>query len=208
MKEPDWERAYQRLLKETQAAIRRFAQEHPNVIVSDFWYDSEPCYGYVLIGINSLDSARRSAREIYDYHISYRRKLLTDDLDTWLDNAVYQLRVHSVKEAITNSGVFEFSQYAKIDFPEWQECAESDDYPDQPDYQDDYLECRAAYLFWRTFETLVEQDAFSPLQLASPARLGFAFHEGSANIMHLLNWNNPSAEQGSAGQSAPPSEST
>ena len=196
MNEPDWEQAYEKLLTETKSVIARFSEEYPSVFVSDFWYDSEPCYGYVLIGINSLESARSSAREQYDYHVSYRRKLLTEDLDTWLDSAVYQLGVHSVKEAVTNSGDFEFSQFAQIDFPEWRKCAESDDYPENPDYRGDYLECRAAYLFWRTFETLVEGDAFSSLRLASPTRLGFAFHEGSENIMHLLNWNAPSTEQG------------
>ena len=194
MNEPDWEQAYERLLQETRAAIANFSTEHPDVVVSDFWYDSEPCYGYVLIGVNSLESSRRTARKQYDYHVSYRRKLLTENLDTWLDNSVYQLGVHSVQEVNSNSGDFEFSQYAQIDFPEWQKCAESDDYPESPSHRGDYLECRAAYLFWRTFETLVEEGAFSPLRLASPARIGFAFHEGTENVMHLLNWDNPPTE--------------
>lgn len=195
MKKPDWEEAYHKLLAETRSVISKFSQEHPAVEVSDFWYDSEPRYGYVIISINTLESAQRSARKRYDYHVNYRRKLLTEDLDTWLDNAVYQLECHSVQETVYSTGDFEFVEYAQIDFPDWKDCAECDDYPEAPDWEGDYLECRVAYLFWRSFETLVAENAFSSFRLASPTRLGFAFHDSSENIMHLLNWKNSGTEQ-------------
>lgn len=192
MKEPNWERVFEKLLDKTRKSIFQFRKENPDVVISDFWFDSEPCYGYVLISINSLESAQRLAKEQYEYHVNYRRKLLSDKLDVWLDNAYYQIGTHSVSQICTNSGDFDFQQFAEIKFPEWQNYAESSDYPlrpdKRPDHLDDYLESRVSYTFWRVYETLVEENAFLELNLASPTRLGFAFHDGSEYILYLLNW--------------------
>jgi len=210
MSEPDWDEAYERLLARTREAIARFSKEYPNAIICDFWYDSEPRYGYVLIGLNTPESARRSVEEQYAYNVAYRRKLLTEGVDTWLDSAYYQLRCHSVREVMTNSADFEFTEYAEILFPDWQEFAEGDQYPSQPEkrphWLDDYLESRVSYLFWRVFESLVSEDAFSELNLASPTRLGFAFHDGPELVLHLVNWPNRDTEVGT-GQPATRPES-
>ncbi len=190
MKEPNWDTAYSRLLEESREAIARFRIEHPEVTVSDFWFDSEPRYGYVMIALNSEDSAIRFAKEQYDYHVAYRRKLFTEQLKTWLDCAIFQLSVHSVSQVCTNSGDFDFPDFAEVLFPEWQEFAESDDYPQSEDSDRDFLKCRVGYTFWRVLEQLVAEDAFRDLHLASPTRVGFAFHDGPELTQYLINWKN------------------
>src|SRR5690349_19263899 len=106
MTDKDWESFYCRLLDGTRAAVDAFAAEHPSEEVCYVAFDSEPRYGYVLIAFNTSESSARSVREAREYHTAYRRKLLTEQLDTWLDCAYYQLRSHSLPPFCNNTGDF------------------------------------------------------------------------------------------------------
>lgn len=191
MNDKDWESFYIRLLDGTRAAVDAFAAEHAGEEVCYMAFDSEPRYGYVLIAFNTPQSSARSVREAYEYQIAYRRKLLTDGLDAWLDCAYYQLSSPSLLPFCNETGDFMYQDYRRIDFPEWQTFAESPEYPVQPDRRpdclDDYLESRAAYIFWRVFEALTAERYFDRLRLASPMLLGFAFHDGPQQVLYVLN---------------------
>ena len=185
MQESDWELFLDRLVKSSKESIQSFASEHPAEEVCYFAYDSEPRYGYVLTSFNTTQASLKHAKKQNDYHTRYRRQLL--EKPGWFDHAYYQASVHSVLPFCDNSGDFAYQFYRNIEFPEWQEFANSAEYTEADDPYKDYLLNRVARLFCRATDKLVEEDAFKPLRLASPTLIGFGFHDHYQYVLHMLN---------------------
>jgi hypothetical protein len=85
----------------------------------------------------------------------------------WFDYSYYQAKAHALLPFCKNTGDFAFQGFTQIQFPEWQEFAESPSYPQPKDEDDDYLINRAARLFCRATDRLVEERAFEQLRLVA-----------------------------------------
>jgi len=185
MQESDWDLYLRRLVEETKAAIQQFAVQHGSEEVCYFSYDSEPRYGYVLTCFNTSRASLESARKQRDYHTQYRRKLMAEP--GWFDSAYYQTKANALLPFCNNTGDFAFQGFTQIQFPEWQEYAESPDYPEAKDDDNDYLINRVARLFSRATDQLVEERVFEQLRLARPTLVGFGLHDLDQHVLHVLN---------------------
>jgi hypothetical protein len=185
MDEAQWDVFLQRLLDGSRPAIRRFAAEHPGDEVCYFAFDSEPRYGYVLICFNTSQSNLRHVSEWHEKRVAYRKALLSQQV--WRDRAYYQVRTHSVLPFCDNTGDFAYQGFAEVKYPEWQTAAESEEYPQASDDNNDYLQNRVALLFAQALDVLAEEGSFSSLGLACPTLLGFGFHDQEQLIVRMLN---------------------
>ena len=185
MKETDWDLYLKRLVNETKTAIQQFSAQHASEEICYFAYDSEPCYGYVLTCFNTSRASREFIRKQQEYHTQYRRELMTKP--TWFDNAYYQVKTNALLPYCNNTGDFAFPSFSQIQFPEGQKFAENPKYPEAEDNDDDYLINRAARLFSRAIDQLVDERAFEELKLARPTLIGFGFHDGDQHVLHVLN---------------------
>ena len=111
----DWNACEQQLYAASLAAIQRFAQEHPSEEICFFCYDSEPRYGYVFIGFDTLENNVRSAMGLQRFAVDNRERNLQGAL-TW-QWAQYQLSTPVLQPFLTNSGDFAYREYAQVDFP-------------------------------------------------------------------------------------------
>jgi hypothetical protein len=182
----DWTASDEHLYAASVAAIRRFAAEHPNEEVCCFAFDTEPRYGYVLIGLDTLSNNIRSVKRRESFAVEQREKMLR--LPSAWQHAKYFLRSPVLTAFNTNSGDFAYSQYARVEFPEWREAAERGDYPTGPARADDYLESNGRLVLWRVAERLFAGGAFATLQLASPFLVVYGIHDQEESILRLLNW--------------------
>jgi hypothetical protein len=182
----DWNASEDKLHAASVAAIRRFGQEYAQLPVCFFQLDSEPRYGYVLIGFDTLENNIRTVKKSEQTAIANRRRTLTRP-ESW-KSAKYSLKTPRLAAFNTNSGNFAFPEYAQVSFPDWRKLAEEGGYPVGLAHQDDYLESNVRLVLWRVAERLVAEDAFEPLTLASPFMVGYGFHDGEQVILRLLNW--------------------
>jgi hypothetical protein len=166
----DWNASEDKLHAASVAAIQRFAQEHAQLPVCFFQFDSEPRYGYVLLGFDTLESNIRTVKKSEQTAIAKRRKALTRP-DSW-KSAKYNLKTPRLTAFNTNSGSFAFPEYAQVSFPDWRELAEEGGYPVGLAHQDDYLESSVRLVLWRVAKRLVAEEAFEPLILGSPFMVG------------------------------------
>ncbi|MBA3484014.1 MAG: hypothetical protein H0T51_19595 [Pirellulales bacterium] len=184
MQEEQWADFLQRLIDGSLAAIDQFATTHPTEEICYFAYDSEPCYGYVLTCFNTTNANSRHVQEWHQRNTSYRKKLLANP--TWRDSAYYKVKTNCVLPFCNNTGDFAYQGFTEIKFPEWDECARSDKYPERLNHQDDYLESRVALIFAQALDTLAEGGSFEKLRLASPTLLGFGFHDHDQYVVRML----------------------
>ncbi len=183
----EWEASDQKLLKASVAAIKRFVRENPDAEVCCFFFDcDEPCYGHLSISLDTLDNNIRTSKELERIAIESRRKNLRGKL-TW-QWAKYQLSTPVLSPINTESGDFEFPEYAEVDFPAWIKLAEKGKYPKGAMHEDDYLESNARLVVWRVVEQLIIEKAFAGLNLASPFLVGYSIHDQEPIILRILNW--------------------
>ena len=86
----DWTTSDDRLYNASIAAIGRFAVEHPGERVCYFAFETEPRYGYVLIGFDTLANNIRSIKRREAFAVDQRQKMLGRS-DAW-PHAKYFLR--------------------------------------------------------------------------------------------------------------------
>jgi hypothetical protein len=183
----DWLSSDQKLHKASVAAIKRFAREYSDAEVCCFFFDcDEPRYGHLSISLDTLANNVLVAKELEKDAIEARRKNLRGKL-SW-QCAKHELSTPVISPFNTNSGDFEFAEYAEVDFPAWVKLAEQVNYPKGSDDEDDYLESNARLVIWRVAEQLVKEKAFAALNLASPFLLGYSMHDQEEVILRLLNW--------------------
>ena len=185
VKEPDWDRAYLKLLEATSKAIGDFSSKHPDRIVSDICYDSEPEAGYVLVAFNTEANDSKDFRKRNSASNAYIKEQLVERYDNWKENAHYFLKSKEVRRRGANPGYFDFQDFADVDFPEWVEYIEQE-LPDRPSHEDDYLESRVAFLFWRVMDTLVNDDCFEDLLVTSDFQLSYCFHDQDPVVLFTL----------------------
>ena len=183
----DWEASDRKLHKASVAAIKRFARENPGQAVCCFFFDcDEPRYGHLSISLDTPENNVRAVKELEAHAVESRAENLRGKI-TW-EWAKYQLSTPVLSPFNTNSGDFEFPEYAEVEFPAWVRLAEEGNYPRRAEHEDDYLESNARLVMWRVAEQLVTEDAFAPLTLASPFLLGYSIHDQEEVILRMLNW--------------------
>lgn len=183
----DWAMSDRKLYMASVAAIKRFARENSGQSVCCFFFDcDEPRYGHLSISLDTPENNVRAVKELESYAIKIRSKNLQGKI-TW-EWAKYQLSTPLLSPFNTDSGDFEYREYAEVEFPAWVKLAAKGKYPQGAEHQDDYLESNARLVMWRVAEQLVAENAFASLTLASPFLLGYSIHDQEEVILRLLNW--------------------
>ena len=182
-----WETSDRKLYKASTAAIKQFVRENPDTEVCCFFFDcDEPRYGHISISMDTLDNNIESVKQLEQFAIENRQKMLTSD-KAWRWTK-HQMSTPVLSAFNTNSGDFDFAEFADVDFPAWVTLANKNKYPRGAEHEDDYLESNARLVMWRVAEQLIADNAFHPLKLASPFILGFSIHDQEEVILRLLNW--------------------
>jgi hypothetical protein len=182
----DWNVCDERLHAASLAAIRQFADEHPDEPICFFAFDTDPRYGYVLIAFDTFANNVRQAKIVEAFAIEERRKYLLSK-DAWR-SAKYMLSSPVLGAFSTNSSGFAYPQYAEVQFPEWRQLAEQGSYPVGLAHEDNYLNSSVRLVLWRVAERLVAERAFDGLRLSSPFMVGYGIHDEAEAILRLLNW--------------------
>ena len=192
MPEPDYHADERRLLEETIPAIEAFAAEHCNEVFRYFAFDCNPCYGEVLLCLDTEENSVAEAKKHEQYVTKQRRdKLLYDDAG-WLEWAITVVANRTTGPVLpfnNNTGDFDHQGFADIRFPTWEAFTLEDDYPGTFEQSEvDYLNCKVAVLFSHAIDALVERDAFSCLNRTSPFFVGLAFHDHEQLVVRMTNW--------------------
>ncbi len=198
--EPNWEDNEDQLYIETREAIEDFASENPDKEVSFIAFDTEPCYGYVIINFDTKENERKVAVEDQNINDKSRNDLLSIE-NAW-SSAKYHINENQNYEFSQSTGSFEFSHYYQLEFDEWQEFSDSFDelLSDQDDVEDqenefesskhftEYLEGHVILIFWQVIERLIADGVLDVLKQASPLRVGYSFHDqGSITVVKIIN---------------------
>jgi hypothetical protein len=190
-----WESSDRKLHKASLSAIKQFARENPETEVCCFFFDcDDPRYGHISISLDTLQNNLESAKQLEQFAIENRETMLKEE-SAWR-SARYQLGHPVISAFNTNSGDFEFVEFADVEFPAWEKLAEKGNYPKGADHEDDYLESNARLVMWRVAERLVAEHAFQVLNLASPFILGYSIHDQEEVILRLINWPKGTCQSG------------
>lgn len=140
----------------------------------------------MLLCFDTTSNSLKSAKARETYAVEGRLKKLADE-DSW-KNAEYFLNTPMLVPFGDNTGDFEFQSFREINVPEWQEYADSPDYPQQQENEDDYLEGNFRILVWRVVEKLVSSGAFDCLKKSKPFLISYGLHDQEQRIIRILNW--------------------
>ena len=191
MKEPDFASNERQLIDASVRAISEFATQHADELFRYFAFDCNAEYGEILLCLDTEENSITQAKKHEAYVSERRHKLSYDDTESleWAINTIKNPIAGPVLPYNNNTGDFRYQGFAGVSFlDEWEEFSLSDDYPGEfADSEDDYLECKAAVLFSRVIDALVEQNAFDCLKRTSPFLVGFALHDGPQLVVRLLN---------------------
>lgn len=182
----NWQSLEDRLFEESRAVILRFAAEHPDVTCSFFAYDTNPAYGEIFPSFDSYENMLRTAQEEEQRLMARREKVLTQE---WSWESALS-KTGSVSESSPSVGYFAYHIYAETRFPELEEFSMNGGYPEPPyEWQDSYIDGNVRIVLWKVVERLIAAEAFAPLRLASPFRIGYQFHDdGHFITLRILNW--------------------
>ncbi len=182
----DWQALEDRLVEQSTAVLQQFAAEHPDVLCSFFAYDTNPAYGEFLLSFDSQDNMRRSAQKDEQRQIAQREMMLK--LEGSWRGAKFNLR--SVSDSSPDVSEFAYHIYAELVWKELEELSLSEDYPQKNHaWEDTYIHGNVRIVLWKVIERLMTSEAFAPLRLASPFRVGYQFHDdGHFIVLRLLNW--------------------
>jgi hypothetical protein len=182
----DWQALEEQLIKQSREAIRQFATEYPDVTCSFFAYDVNPIYGEFLVSFETAAHSLEQAQENEQEVIKRRNQMLALP-EAW-QHAKYFSTHPVVTEYSPDVGLFAHPIYASIQVSELDELSASGVYPKGTPTNDDYIEGNARIVLWKVIERLIASDAFSPLTLASPFRVGYQFHDEVLCVLRILNW--------------------
>lgn len=179
----DWRAIEDRLYDFTIETIARFATEHSDETCSFFAYDVD--LPYFLPSFDTPANALRMARQNEQEAIARRAKMLV------LPHAWKGARAFSssppVLDHSNSTGSFVYHIFATTKLEELEDLEFAEDYP-QDEHADDYASGMTRISLWRVTERLMAGDAFRPLRLASPFRLGYEMHDEGLTVLRILNW--------------------
>lgn len=187
MKPPDWNEVERILYGESVAAIKRFSVEHTDEEVCYFAFDSEPYYGYVLICFDTTENSITEAKLSAERSLKSVREFIQSYCD-W--QRAKSVMISASKLPFTNNtGDFKYQGYAEVNFGDWQDFADSEEYPvGNFELASDYLEGNLVIVFWKVIDRLIGEGHFSGLRMASPFYAGYGFHDEDQILLRILNW--------------------
>lgn len=188
--EPNWQEAEDALFAACGEAIERFQREQADKTVSFFAFDSEPSAGYALISIDTPENEQKNAVKEQEYEIALRPKKFSGE-KAW-ESTEYFIQQRQPKTHCHSTGAMEFAQWESVELESLEDFLQEIEEEEELFQRHDYLMGHARLIFWRVFERLIAENAFAPLKLASPFRLGYNFHDESLVVVRILNW--PSTE--------------
>ena len=191
MTEPDWNADAERLVAASEAAVARFAREHPGEAVCFFAFACDPRRGRVAVAIDTLDNSLAMAQEA-ERLASDRRRRAMAGAHGWRA-AAHALSSPRLGVFTTNPADFKYARYDDVEFPRWEGAAETGR---GGAHVEGYLDGNARLVLWNATERLVERDAFRPLSLAAPFMVGYAIRGAEESVLRILSW--PSAGGGDA----------
>lgn len=181
----EWTQAEEKLFKAALRAINSFCKQEPETEVRCFFIDSDDVeYGEVHISIDSVSNNLKMTNESLKSAKKSRRANLKGKL-TW-QWAKYQLS--TVDPYNTDSGDFDYGEFAEVSLPEWRKLAKKKELPESDDEDESYLEGNARLAMWRTLERLTKENAFKSMKTGSPFLIGFSFHDEDPTTVDILNW--------------------
>ncbi len=199
--EPNWAEAEKLLYSKSCEAISRFVIEYPNALCSSFGFYLQPDYTSAFIAFDTLKNAIESAKQSEEREIKKRVEQFASDF-AW-QNAEFNLTFRQSYAHSRNTGDFEFFDYEQVAFDGWEEFFADFEAglpsKDDPAYDAEetrackaygkYMNGHALLIFWKVIEKLIAEREIYKLNLASPFRLGFDFHDaGPMVVFRILNW--------------------
>lgn len=182
----DWQSVEDRLFDQSLETTQRFAVEHPDVVCACFAYDTDPIYGYCLPSFDTCENSLQRARTHEHSVLEMRKKLLTQQ-QAWRSAKSASI-LPSLADFNEEIGFFTYHIYANITFPELDEMWRQDTYPKGEEYEDNYIEGNVRIILWKVVERLIASQVFEQMKLASPFRIGYAFHDEPFVTLRILNW--------------------
>ncbi|MFN0197978.1 MAG: hypothetical protein ACKVT0_14630 [Planctomycetaceae bacterium] len=182
-----WKQSEEKLYNAAIRAIKNFCKEEPNTEVRCFFFDSDDVeYGRVGISIDSAANNFETSIDSITSAKKSRRSNLKGKI-TW-QWAKYKLNCPPLEPFNTDSGDFDFGEFAEVIVPEWRKIAKKKDLPNSDDEDENYLEGNARLTMWRTLERLIKEHAFREMKTGSPFIVGFSLHDESPTTIDILNW--------------------
>ena len=187
MYDDELKKAEEKLYKAAIRAIKAFGKEEPNTEVRCFFLDSDDVE-YGRVGV-SIDSASNNSDVSLDSFKSTKknRRAACKGKRAW-ELAKHGLSCPPLAVYSTDSGDFDFCEFAEVDLPGWRKVAKKNGVEETDDGDDNYLEGNARISMWRTIERLVKERAFDSLKTGSPFFVGFSFHDEEPTTVDILNW--------------------
>jgi hypothetical protein len=185
---PDWQKAEETLFEAGTATLEQFGKEHPGTICSFFAYYVYPSKGAIDVCIDTPENALHEAMREELFTLGRRQKLLK--FPTSWQLASFYTEIPAIVDYAPNANLFQYASQARVTFEEWAAFCQSKAYPETEKPQDDYLEGNIRIVIWKVCERLIQDKVFLHLDLASPFRVGYQFHERPLIVLRVLNWPN------------------
>lgn len=184
--EPNWQIVESHLLSQSEVAVRQFVAQHGNEQCSFVAYAVDPYYGRFRICFDTLENGVHVARDNERRAMERRARMLTYDW-SW-QNAKDLSTKPRVTEYPPYTSDFAHYDYATMEFSGWPDFARSPHYPKGDRGPDDYLEGNVRITIWRIIDALINGEIVKQLNLASPCRFGYQFHDEELIVMRIVNW--------------------
>lgn len=181
--EPDWPIASARLVQAVEAAIERFAVEHPGVCCSFLALAAGECFGDVVIAFDTLENGLARARRHEALVVRSRTRALTTEIG-WR-NAGFHLNRTPIEARSPSTAEFAFADYARVHFPDWEPYFLDRRRPGGPDPTG-----KVAVLLQQVANAVVERGRLGRLKLASPCYVGgeLAREDIGLVVLRAVNW--------------------
>ena len=179
----DWEKSIQHLVKFSEAAFDAFIAENGDEEICCVFYDSEPKYGYVMIGFDTASANLAAVTKLQEFALE-RRQLNLSGEEGW-ENAKYFVTTPVLSVFNTNSAEFAYSEFAQTHFEDWVSASRSPEYPPESEFSDDYLDGNFRVAIWKAVEKLLADGIFEKLKHAETFVIGYALHDQEESILYI-----------------------
>jgi hypothetical protein len=180
MGRPAWKEAEETLFRESREIIRRFAAEHPDEMFALLAFTVDCEYSGLALNFDTLENSVASAQERQDDIVELRNRFFAEPA-AW-ESAPYYVNNFLNRVSECNLvGPFAYEPVGVVDLPAWEQYFRSSEETPQ-------MAGRVIVALWRVTERLVESGVFDRLNLASPFRIAYAFHDCETVVLRILNW--------------------
>jgi hypothetical protein len=180
MPQPDWQSAEDTLFTRSREIISQFVRDHPDEVFALFAYSVDCDYTGVALNFDTLENSILQTQREVRSRIAQRNQLFA--LDHGWKNARYYVASATTRTVDWNMrGEWKYDLIAFVELPVWEEYFNNSEKAPQ-------LEGRIIVAMWRVVERLVADQVFDGLQMSSPFRIAFSFHDDETIVLRLLNW--------------------